>query len=66
MAILGTIFTILGALAAIMGIAENQSVAGQLIRAFGGPGPGTQLIIIGVIGIVIGVIMIGIGRSKKE
>ena len=66
MTILGTIFTILGALAAMMGIVQNQSVAGQLMRAFGGPAPGTQLILIGVIGIIVGVIMIGVGLSKKE
>lgn len=66
MTILGTIFTILGGLAAAIGLVENLSIAGQLARAFGGPGPGTPLLLLGVIGVITGVILINVGRKNKQ
>ncbi|MGI6192982.1 MAG: DUF3185 family protein [Christensenellales bacterium] len=67
MFIAGIVLAVLGGISAIIGFVQNNSLEAQVASMFtrGVVNPGTTWIIIGVIAVVIGIVLMVLGRKKS-
>ena len=68
MVIIGIILMVAGAISAIYGIAQNNSLEAQLgsFLSSGSVNPGTPWIVIGVIALLVGLVLLIMGLRKKK
>ncbi|MGI6151088.1 MAG: DUF3185 family protein [Christensenellales bacterium] len=67
MFIFGIILAVLGAGSLIFGFVQNNSLEAQFTSfiSSGTVNPGTTWIIIGVIAVILGIVLMGIGKKKS-